>query len=271
MSDEHIFAEEILPVEPVVSSGIEKAVKWLIVIIMALLGGELLWLLIIIPGLPLSKIEITGIPDVNQAMILEKAGIGPRSSYLTVDPQRAERGIRTLYEIESVQVIKHFPNSVQINLQGRIAAAQSVILIQGKLCPVWFDRQGLVFMIGTEGQRQASFQSVPIISGVIDEPPFLGMRLSPVFNGLLADLEAIHASAPELLVAISEIRVNRKAFDAYDLILYPVHNRIRVHVGMELNEDMLRYVLLILDVCVSNGIQVEEIDFRTGMASYTIL
>ncbi|MDR3343868.1 MAG: FtsQ-type POTRA domain-containing protein [Treponema sp.] len=270
MSDEHIFAEEILPVQSATAAGVERAIRWLILIIMALLGGELLWLLVIIPGLPLSRVEITGIPEMDKPLVLEKAGIGPRSSYLTVDSRRAERGIKTLYQIESVQVIKHFPNSVEIILKGRIAAAQSFAVIQGKVCPVLFDRQGLIFMIGPTGQHRDAFQSVPILSGVMDTEPVLGIRLSPLFHALLVNLELIHTSAPELLATISEIRINRKAFDVYDLILYPVHSRIRVHVGAELNEDMLRYVMLILNVCVSRGDKIEEIDFRTGIASYTI-
>jgi hypothetical protein len=37
-----------------------------------------------------------------------------------------------------------------------------------------------------------------------------------------------------------------------------------------LNEDKLRYMFLLLDVFAEKNINVEEIDFRTGTASYKI-
>ena len=96
------------------------------------------------------------------------------------------------------------------------------------------------------------------------------MQLPLMSKTLLANLARIQEAAPELLAAISEITLSRKSFDSYDVILYPVHNPVRIRLGSDLNESMLRYVLLVVDVCVSKGTKIEEIDFRTGTASYTI-
>ncbi|MDR2484339.1 MAG: FtsQ-type POTRA domain-containing protein [Treponema sp.] len=275
MSDD-IFKEDLLDGQKMEtsasgnSSKIEKVLRWVIIVALIILGGELVVILAVNPCLPLSKVEVMGMPELDKEAVLEKAGITGKSSYISVNPRTTERRLKTFLEVESVKVSKRFPDSVRITLEGRKAIAMSFGMIDGKVYPVFFDKQGLVFMIGTEDTKAPPPFSIPIISGLMPEQPFLGMRLPAMFNTLLSDLEMIRISAPELLAVISEIRVNRNVFDGYDLILYPVHNRVRIRLGTELNENMLRYVMLVVDVCVARGAKIEEIDFRTGTASYTI-
>jgi cell division protein FtsQ len=94
------------------------------------------------------------------------------------------------------------------------------------------------------------------------------MRLPPEFTPFLAALDRIRLSAPELLGAVSEIRVHQRPYDGYELVVYPAHHPVRVKIGAELNEEGLRYMMLVLDVLASRGIEADEIDFRTGTASY---
>jgi cell division protein FtsQ len=282
MSDDNIFTEDILSpeflsddIETVAdesagSSLIEKALKWIIIVIVALIGGELILLLVVNPCMPLSRVEVTGMPELDTALVLKQAGITRRSSYVSVNSRRAEAHLEALLVVASAKVIKGFPNSVRIVLEGRKAVALSFVMINDKVCPVFFDNRGVVFKIGHETSGTAPPLSIPIITGLITEQPFLGMQLPFMSRTLLVNLARIQLAAPELLAAISEIGVNRKAFDSYDVILYPVHNPVRIRLGSELNESMLRYILLVVDVCVSRGAKIEEIDFRTGTASYTV-
>lgn len=275
MSDDNIFREDIVDQDRVSSrvtdpSKVEKALKWIIIIALIILGGELIMILVVNPCLPFSKVEVIGMPELDRNMILEKAGITIKSSYLSVNHRTVERRLQALVEVESVKVQKRFPDSLRISLEGRKAVAMSFALVDERVCPIFFDKEGLVFMIGTTGQAIAPSLSVPIISGIVSEQPFLGMRLPGTFSTLLSNLEVIHRAAPELLEAISEIQVYRNSFDGYELILYPVHSPVRIRLGAELNETMLRYVLLVVDVCASKGAKIKEIDFRTGTASYTI-
>ncbi|MDR3113962.1 MAG: FtsQ-type POTRA domain-containing protein [Treponema sp.] len=282
MSDDNIFTEDILSPEFLSDdietaadesagpSFIEKALKWIIIVIVVLIGGELILLLVVNPCLPLSRIEVTGMPELDVAMVLKQAGITRRSSYVSVNSRNAETHLKALSVVASAKVIKGFPNSVRIVLEGRKAVALSFVLLQDKVCPVFFDHRGVVFKIGYENQETTAVPSIPIITGLLAEPPFLGMQLPLMSRTLLSKLAHIQEAAPELLAAISEITVTRKAFDSYEVILYPVHNPVRIRLGSELNESMLRYVLLVVDVCVSQGAKIEEIDFRTGTASYTI-
>ncbi|MDR0630176.1 MAG: FtsQ-type POTRA domain-containing protein [Treponema sp.] len=282
MSDDHIFTEDILSPdflsddietaadESAGISFIEKALKWIIIVIVAIIGGELLLLLVVNPCLPLSRVEVMGMSELDMAMVLKQAGITRRSSYVSVNSRKAEAQLQVLSTVASARVIKSFPNSVRIVLKGRKAVALSFVMRNDKVCPVFFDHRGVVFKIGYEAQETPASPAIPIITGLLTEPPFLGMQLPLMSKTLLANLARIQEAAPELLAAISEITLSRKSFDSYDVILYPVHNPVRIRLGSDLNESMLRYVLLVVDVCVSKGTKIEEIDFRTGTASYTI-
>ncbi|MDR1956992.1 MAG: FtsQ-type POTRA domain-containing protein [Treponema sp.] len=296
MVDDNIFTEDILSpdflsddiegvedIETVadVSTGaspraralVEKGLKWIVIVIVALISGELLLLLVVNPALPLSRVEVLGMPELDTAMVLKQAGITRRSSYASVNARLVESRLAALSMVASVQVIKRFPNTIRIVLEGRKAVGLFFAMIpgmEGTVQPVYFDHRGVVFQIGSEAADTAAVPAIPVISGLFTEPPYLGMQLPLMAQVLVRDLAAIQANAPELLAAISEIVVHWKTFDRYEVILYPVHNPVRIRLGSVLNEHMLRYVLLVVDVCVSKRLKVEEIDFRTGTASYTL-
>jgi cell division protein FtsQ len=249
--------------------GIEKWLKALIIAAAAVLVLELVWLLAVSPCMPLTKIEVSPFPGMSREEIIAAAGIGERSSYVSVKAVQTERALERLYAVESARVIKRFPNELKIVLIPRSAAGMSLAQIDGKLSPLYFDRTGLVFKIGWgNGETARDLPRLPVISGLVFENPSLGMKLPALFGPLLERLEAIRDTSPELLAAISEIRINRKAFDGFDLILYPVHNPVRVRLEPDLNEASLRYVLLMLDVFASKHSEIEEIDFRAETASY---
>jgi hypothetical protein len=141
----------------------------------------------------------------------------------------------------------------------------SLALINGRVSPVFFDKEGVVFMIGN-GELQTP--SIPVVSGLAIEQPVLGMRAPAMFQGLLSSLEAINTAAPELMMAISEIVIAPNGYNSFDVIIYPVHNAVRIRLGMDLfDENMLRYTILLADVCDAEGIG--ELDFRTGTAAYS--
>jgi cell division protein FtsQ len=249
------------------SSRLEKRLKRILVIILLAIGAELCWLLLISPFMPLGTAEIVGIPGIDRRMVLAQAGINAHSSYMTLNAAEAEAALGNLYQVESARVIKHFPDSVRIILTGRQPAAMSLTMVEGRMAPVFLDRRGVVFKIGDDENLS---RSVPLISGIFSEEPYLGLRLSPAYTAFLTNLERLHQSFPELLSAISEIGVRRKAYNGFDLVLYPRYEPVRIRASAELNEDVLRYMMLVIDVIVSQGIKVHEIDFRNGTASYTL-
>jgi cell division protein FtsQ len=145
----------------------------------------------------------------------------------------------------------------------------ALVPVNGKLEPVVFDKYGVVFQIGSEGaEGSVNIESLPIISGLVFTDLSLGMKLPALFQRFLFDLEKLNSASPELLGTISEIQVSRRAYDGFELALFPVHYPAKVRVGNALTADTIRYMLLLIDVLKKQGIMPEEIDFRTGTASF---
>ncbi|GHT76731.1 cell division protein FtsQ [Spirochaetia bacterium] len=279
MSSDYLYADDPAPI---VDRGIErgettrthsKMDKWLIrfiILIACILGAELVWLFGITPLMPLSVVEVGGIPGIEKSSLLAQAGIGAHSSYLSVNTAAAEKTLESLYQIESAHVIKHYPDTVQIYLEPRHPAALSLAQVEGKTLPVFLDKHGVVIRIGGESPELASSSSLPIISGLVFEELVPGMKLPVMFESFFSRLEWLNASSPELLAAVSEIRINRKAYNGFDLVLYPVNSTIKFRVEAELNEDALRYMILMIDVLGRTGLDVDEVDLRSGTASYAV-
>jgi cell division protein FtsQ len=271
VSDEYVFAEDRLPADVSVPSKLDKRLKALIIVLAFILGAELVWLLGISPWMPLSVIDVAGISGLDKAVVLAQAGIDGRSSFMSVNAGASEYALESMHQVGSARIIKRFPDTVRIVLEPRRAVAFSLAAVEGRISPVFFDKQGVVFKIGSgDSGTEALSPSLPIISGLIFEEAVLGMRLPAMFNTLLSDLERINSTAPELLRAVSEIQINRKMYDGFELVLYPVYYPVRVRLGRELKEDTLRYMLLLIDVFNAQDVDVEELDFRTGTASYTV-
>jgi cell division protein FtsQ len=242
--------------------GLEKGIKVLIIAAASVLALELVWVLIISPCMPLSRIDITAFPGLERAEVLRRGGIGEQSSYISVDRRAVEKNLEAIKEVESARVTKHFPGTVKILLVPRVAVAMAFTLTDDRRVPVYFDRHGVAFKAGG-----VPYGSVPVVSGL---PLAENQPLSPLDQPLFASLDRIRYADSELLGAVSEIKINKKPFDGFDLILYPVHSPIRVRLEPVLNEETLRYVMLMLDVLASKKQEIDELDFRTGTASYKL-
>ena len=262
MAGEYACPEETAPVT---ASRFEKILRAFIIFALICLGGQLLWLLGVSPFKPFSRIDISGLDGISREEILAKAGISAYTSYFSADVAAIEKGILDISSIESVKVFKRFPSRLQIILENRRAVASVLASFDGKTVPVLFDSQGVIFAVG--GDKTFFYSTLPVISGLDIENPMPGMKLPSLFIPFFKELEKIEISAPELLDAVSEFRINRKLFDSYDLILYPVHKKVKVRLS-ELNEDLLRYTLLMVDVLALNESGIDSFDFRSGIASY---
>jgi len=275
-------ADYILP-ESAAPTAFEKTIRVLIILAVLSLAGVLIWFLGIAPFRAFSKIDIIGGEEqinspalqaeglsyfgISRAAILLKAGITLDSSYVSANVPAMEKALMGIVSFESVRVFKHFPDRLQIVLEGRKPVASALADIDGRTVPVLFDSQGVVFQIGGDIRKGTFNRQLPLISGLIIEDPVPGMRLPVIFTSLFKELEKIGNSAPELLAAVSELRINRRSFDGFDLILYPVNKKVKVRIS-EINEDLLRYTLLMVDVLASREDGIETLDFRAGIASY---
>jgi cell division protein FtsQ len=249
----------------------EKPLKRFLLLCSILLGGELIWLFIITPCVPLADVQVKTIDGLSRNTVLNRAGITSRSSYMSVNAKETEALLSHLPLVESARVVKHFPDSIEITLKGRTATAVSLAEIDGVTVPVFFDKNGVIFKIGATGE-EAIPDTIPLISGFIFENIRPGTRLPAFLTPLLADIETLKEKTPELLSVISEIHVKRKVYEGFEMVLYPAYNPVKIRLGSDLNEEILRYMLLILDVLQEKGVEpdADGIDFRTGTAAYTL-
>jgi cell division protein FtsQ len=233
------------------------------------LAGELIWLFAVNPALPLSVVEIRGIDSLDRRVVLGQAGITPRTSYFSFNAENAENMLGYIPQVGDVEIVKKFPDTVSIVLRERKSAALALAEVDGRQTLVVFDKNGVVFQIGEKGGL-AIPAHLPILSGMVFENVRTGLRLPPFLTPLIKNISDLGEKSPQLLSVISEIHIHKKTSDNYDLILYPMHSPVKIRMGAELTEESLRYMLLLLDVLKEKGIDVDEVDFRTGTASYTI-
>jgi cell division protein FtsQ len=217
--------------------------------------------------MPLSRFEVKGIPNADKAAVLAAAGIGEHSSFMTVNREISEAALSLLPMVKSAQVIKHFPSGIEIILEPRRAAAILFLENGERISPALIDGNGMIFSIGREGFRD---DVLPVVSGLVLDKAYSGMKLPRMYRGLFRQLEILAAESPHLLLTVSEIRINQKNYDGFDLTLFPIHVPVKVRTGPELDEETLRYILLALDVLSVRAAEIEEVDFRTGTASYTL-
>jgi cell division protein FtsQ len=252
----------------------EKFLKRILLLCSLLLGGELIWLLVITPAMPLNNVIVSGMDSIERQAILNAAGITPRTSFFAFNQISAKEKLLKIVQVESVEITKTFPDSVKIVLTARKAVALSLATIGGITQVLVLDKNGVVFEIGKAGvlatPRGLAISGVlPIISGVVFVNPVPGLKLPEFLLPLLNDLSVLEEKSPELISVISEIQINKKTYDSYDLTVYPAYTPIKVRFGAELNENELSYMLLTLDVLRERGTNSDEIDFRSGTASFT--
>jgi cell division protein FtsQ len=266
--------EETMEVES--PSRIRKVFKILFFVCVIFFTGELVWLFVITPMRPFSSVtvEVVGTGNdsggfIEKDDVLQRAGISAKTSYLSLDAKTAERNLGAFPVIDSAKVVKFFPGTVRITVVPRKSVALFLRSLNGKTVPVYFDKRGVVFETGNEG---GAFLSVPVISGMEMDGERIaeGERLPGVYIPLFENLDRLSSASPKLYEAISEIAINKKTFDGFDVTLFPSHSPVKIRMNAELDEKTIGEAFLVLDVLEDRGEQVSEIDFRTGTASYTL-
>jgi len=245
---------------------IEKSLKRLLIIAGIIFAAELVWLFVISPFIPFSVIEINTFSDLSRADILKAAAIDDTSSYISTNVKEVQEKLSAIILVESVRVTKRFPDKLSISIIPRKAAAVTLASVNGRQMLLFIDRQGVFFKTGDVLTAEAA--GLPILSGL--DNPQMYMQLPASLVPLTEKISAIEGSSPELLSAISEIRIEQKSWEGYDLVLYPVHSPIKVRIENNLTEEILRYMLLMLNVFGPNSHKPQEIDFRSGIGSYVI-
>ncbi|MAG13930.1 MAG: cell division protein FtsQ [Spirochaetales bacterium] len=227
---------------------------------------ELVFHLIVSPRLRVTHLRVfadrgLGLSD---AEVLELAGIQGNEYFYAIDEANISKKISEYAPIKTATVKKEFPNTLKISVFPRTPLVLSLATLSGSSVPIALDEEGVVFQIGPSVYNH----NLPVISGLTFQEVSLGQRVHRTLLGALEDLYALRATSPTLFSLISEIKFVKKNRTSFEVLLFPRDYRVRVRIGTRIDADLLREILLVLDVFSKQGIikNLVEIDFRTDKA-----
>ncbi|WP_319561889.1 FtsQ-type POTRA domain-containing protein [Marispirochaeta sp.] len=239
----------------------------LIIFLLLVLIGELVFHLVITPRLVLKKVavDIEGYYPYGKEEILRIAGLEGTVSFLSIRERVLEEKLIANPMIKSATAKKQFPHSVSLRIVPRAALASVLVNSGGSSVPLCVDSEGYIITAAAGGNT-----SLPVISGVRFMEARPGMRFPEELVRYLGQLSALKAASPELFNLISEIKFVKKSTTDYEVVLFPGHARVRVRTGPEINPEMLKGILLVIDVVQRQGLteSLAELDFRAGEVVY---
>lgn len=253
--------------------GVERGTDWkpyILKILAAVLAvfilAEFAFYMVVVPATSRINLAVQGSSSVGVDELCSLAGLSGNERWISFDTAIVASRLASNPLFEAVSVEKKFPDRVIITLSERAPVAVAFGTVKGRTVPVEIDRNGVAFRIGNPSVGA----NLPLVTGLTFENPVPGMRLNTRLKPLLKDLGEIGAKNPVLLSSVSEIKIEQKTYGGYDLVIYPVHTRVRVRTDKALNEDALQYMMLVLDVVKDLAVDVDEIDIRAGTVAYHV-
>ena len=242
------------------------AVKIIVFILAFCVFLEFLFYKFIIPSTTSPMVSVQGQVEYSAESIVGMLRPMNIKTWYGFDVEAATSIIASASGIDSVQVRKVFPNKIYINVKEREAVAMTFIEKDGRSIALQIDKNG--FLFPETSRTYSMINSVPIISGLPVEHMSEGMRIPLKYRTLIEQVSQIRSMQQNYFAAISEICVVPKDSGSYELVLIPVSSKIRVLTDRTLNEDALKYMMVVLDVVNSIEPDVSEIDLRYGSVSY---
>lgn len=242
----------------------------LIVVLLLVLVGEVVFQFILAPRMVITSVVIDaprGFPMTNE-QIMAAAGFAGSLGYFSIDTGAAESRLARIPRIAEASVTKEFPGSLHIVLEERLPLAYSLISGEGGVVPLVLDKKGVVYSIGGGGIPK----DLPVISGVRFPEIREGMRLPDPVIPFLEQLHRLSLEEPQLFGLISEVKFEKRGLSDYDVVIYPRGYQTRVRIGREISAELIKYILVVLDVTRREGINstLEELDFRSSRIVYRI-
>lgn len=249
---------------------IERIFTGFIILLLGIIILELGFHFLIAPSVMIEKIIISTESNFpySDDYLMKVAGISRTDTFFDINTALVGKRLMLVPSIRSVSVKKVFPSIVKIDIDSRVPVGISLIAAGDGVVPALIDDEGVVYMAGSD----LVSLDLPVISG-LDFPEIKsGMRIPKELCSFLEDMEAIKRSSPELYSLISEIKFVRKGHVDFEVLLYPRSYKTRIRIGSSLDEKMLKYIIMVLDVVSDRpGLErLEEIDFRTGDLVYRI-
>lgn len=242
-----------------------KIIKIVFCILCVLLLGELVVYKYVLPVFSNPKVTISGQVNYSAediAMLLLPMN---SSSWLDFDVDQAVSLLCSESGIANARVEKKFPDKIFVSVVERTPVAVTFASEQGHSYPLQIDKYGVLFPVNPRAKVDSN--SVPIISGLPIEYVTDGARIADKFKPLIEQISAIGSASSKYFASISEICVIPKEFGNYELALIPAQSKIRVLTDRSLNEESLKYMMVVLDVLNLLDANVSELDLRYGSVS----
>ena len=243
-----------------------KVIKILFCVLCLLLIGELVVYKYVMPCFSSPKVTVSGQAAYSAEEIARMLLPMESSNWLDFDVNQAVAIISSEAGIEHVAVEKRFPDKILINLEERKPVAVTLVVENGKTSAMQIDKNGVLF----PGRMNAisDTNEVPIVSGLPVEYMSKGMRIPSKYRPLIDQITKISDLPQKYFASISEICVLPKEYGNYELALIPSQSKVKVLTDRALNEDALKYMMIVLDVVNQIGTDVSELDLRYGSVSY---
>lgn len=265
-SDSEFISTEKFSKEPKKAASNDKVILALkIIFLLLLLCGvaEFFIYKFFMPCMRSPVVSVSGQKSYTAEDIVDLLRPMNAKSWFEFDVNSAMSIIASDSRIDSVVIKKSFPNKIYISVVEREPVATTFINSEDTSIAFEIDKNGVIFPERNRGQKKDA--SIPIVSGIPVEHLSEGMRIPLKYRALI---EQISSLPKNYFAAISEICVTPKEYGNYELVLIPSTTQIRVLVDRILNEEALKYMMVVLDVVTANEPNVYEIDLRYGSVLY---
>lgn len=243
-----------------------KFIKTIFCVLCFALLCELVIYKYVMPSFSSPKVTVTGQKDYTAEEIARLLLPMNSTSWFDFDVDQAVSILSSEAGIDHVIVEKRFPDKIFINVSEREPVAVTFVMDKGSTKPVQIDKNGVLF---PGKNNPAAEAALPILSGLPVEYMSKGMRIPSKYRPLIDQISKISELPQHYFASLSEICVLPKDSGNYELALIPSQSKVKVLTDRALNEDALKYMLVVLDVVNQIGTdEVAAVDLRYGSVSY---
>lgn len=243
-----------------------KLIKIIFCVLCIALFCELIIYKYVMPSFASPKVTVTGQESYSAEEIARLLLPMNSFTWFDFDVNQAVAILSSEAGIDHVSVEKKFPDKIYINVEERDPVAVTFVVENGRSTPVQIDRNGVIFP--PKKNTVAEETVLPIVSGLPVEYMTKGMRIPSKYRPLIDQIAKISELPQHYFASVSEICVLPKDSGNYELALIPTQSKVKVLTDRALNEDALKYMIVVLDVVNQIGSDVAEVDLRYGSVSY---
>ncbi|MCQ2590354.1 MAG: FtsQ-type POTRA domain-containing protein [Treponema sp.] len=249
----------------------DKKIKIIIItfiVLCILLIGELVVYKYMLPSFASPRVTVSGEKIYTPEEIASKLIPMNCSTWFDFNVEQAVSLISSEPGIDRVTVEKKFPDKIYIDVVERQPVAVTCVVENGFSYPMQIDKNGVLFPL--KDSSVLTSKVIPVISGLPIEQMSGGMKIPSKYKTLIEQIANISTKNKNYFASIAEICVIPKEFGNYELALIPAQSKIRVLTDRSLNEDALKYMMVLLDVVNLLDTEVTEVDLRYGSFSCKI-